>query len=147
MRGRKSELKLVMGTPPRTASAAAAAEPEPPSCLDQEALAEWKRLAPMLVKTGTLTRVDRAVLAAHCQAWSCWSEAERNLNEYGRVVLSPRGLPAPSPWLQVSAMAQQQLIRSGCQLGLTPVARAKVKAAPVDADDSAADRFFRAVNG
>lgn len=134
MRGRKPvppQLRLVRGNPGKRSAKAAAqiAEPgmpEPPDCLDAEALAEWSRLGPGLAAAGVLTPDDLGVFAAYCQSWSAWLGAERMIKEFGRMVTSPRGLPVPTPWLQVSAQAEQRYLRAASELGLTPVARARV---------------------
>lgn len=155
MRGRKptpAALKLVCGNPGRRQvdpgmKVAAAGAPKPPTCLDAEALVEWRRVTPMLTASGVLTPADRAILAAYCQAWSCWAEAESKLNEFGRMVASPRGLPVPSPWLQVAGVALQQFVKAASELGLTPVARARVKAGAEKPAEDPAERFFKAANG
>lgn len=138
MRGRKPTpvpLKLVRGNPGKRSAKVPATVgdpgvPEPPVCLDDEALAEWLRVGPALADAGVLTPADRGVLAAYCQSWSAWVEAERNIKEFGRMLASPRGLPILSPWLQVSSLAQQQFLRAAAELGLTPVARARVSVKP-----------------
>ena len=63
------------------------AEPVPPdfmpSCpphLSNVAAEEWERLAGTLHGVGVLTAVDRAALAAYCQAYGRWVEAEEKLS-------------------------------------------------------------------
>ena len=53
--------------------------PRCPVHLDAVARKEWRRLAAPLWKMGVLTVADRAALAAYCQAWSRWVEAEERL--------------------------------------------------------------------
>lgn len=55
-----------------------------PDCSDHlsdEARAELRRLVETLVSMGVISNVDRAVLAAYCQAYGRWVEAEQKLNE------------------------------------------------------------------
>jgi P27 family predicted phage terminase small subunit len=48
-----------------------------PRWLTETAQGEWRRIMSALRKTpGLLTTCDRAVLAAYCQAWARWREAE-----------------------------------------------------------------------
>jgi P27 family predicted phage terminase small subunit len=56
---------------------AAGAPIERPCWLTEKAQREWRRIMSALRKTpGLLTTCDRAVLAAYCQAWARWREAE-----------------------------------------------------------------------
>ena len=61
-----------------------AAMPRCPDHLDHVARKEWRRLATPLHTAGLLTLADRAALAAYCQAWSRWVEAEQKLAENAR---------------------------------------------------------------
>jgi phage terminase small subunit len=80
------------------------AEPQPPEgtpdCpehLSDEARAEWHRLVDTLVKMGVITIVDRAVLAAYCQAYGRWVEAEEKLMEAPLLFKTPSGYVQQSP--------------------------------------------------
>jgi phage terminase small subunit len=89
MRGRKPKptyLKILDGNPGRRPNNPG--EPQPPrraptcpSHLCPAAKAEWKRLAAQLTVLRILTELDRAALAAYCQAYGRWVEAERKLHE------------------------------------------------------------------
>ncbi|WP_094023825.1 P27 family phage terminase small subunit [Maliponia aquimaris] len=88
MRGRKpkpTDLKLVTGT--NRADRANPAEhrpppalPEPPAHLKHEARAEWTRVSRQLLALNILSEIDRAALAACCQAWARWVQAEQALD-------------------------------------------------------------------
>ncbi len=77
MRGRKpkpTSLKLIEGNPGKRSLNKG--EPRPaidiPTCpahLCSAAKAEWKRLAQMLFRLRVISHLDRAVLAAYCQAY------------------------------------------------------------------------------
>jgi phage terminase small subunit len=49
--------------------------------LSAEAKIEWRRVARALHRLGLLTSVDRAALAAYCQAYARWRQAEKALGE------------------------------------------------------------------
>ena len=104
MRGRRPKataLKLLDGTldrrstrellPPRT-------RPSCPAHLTPTAKTEWKRLATVLHELGLLTQIDRTMLAAYCQAYGRWVEAERRLKETPPLLKTPAGYVQPSPW-------------------------------------------------
>jgi P27 family predicted phage terminase small subunit len=44
-----------------------------------------------------LTIIDRAALAAYCQAWGRWVEAEDNIQRFGAVIETSKGLPLVNP--------------------------------------------------
>ena len=74
MRGRKPKpttLRILEGNPGKRSlidgpPQAPAKIPECPCFLDDEARAEWLRMAPVLLEMGLLTPADRAALAAYC---------------------------------------------------------------------------------
>jgi phage terminase small subunit len=84
--GRKpkpSALKMFEGNPGKRALNQNEPKPpiETPECpvhLDDEVQAQWNRITPELTTLGLISRIDRAALAAYCQAWSRWVKAVRN---------------------------------------------------------------------
>ena len=98
-----------------------------PSCpphLNPPAAAEWRRLAKALQRAGVLTPFDRAALAAYCQAWGRWVEAEERLRETPPLVKTPSGYIQQSPWLTIAHKQLEIMGRYMVELGLTPAARA-----------------------
>lgn len=55
--------------------------PEPPPELSADAREEWDRTSLRLYAAGLLTGIDGSVLAAYCQAYGRWVQAERALAE------------------------------------------------------------------
>jgi P27 family predicted phage terminase small subunit len=85
------------------------AEPQPPTTLpdcpphlSDTAMDEWDRLAGVLHGIGLLTLVDRAALAAYCQAYSRWVEAEEKLKDTPVLLKTPSGYVQQSPWLSIA---------------------------------------------
>lgn len=134
MRGRKpkpTHLKLLEGNPGKRAINGA--EPKPPrgipTCpahLTAPAKAEWKRLAQDLHTVGLLTRVDRGALAAYCQSWGRWVEAERKLQETPPLFKTPAGYVQISPWLTIANKERELMARYMAELGLTPSSRSRL---------------------
>ncbi len=56
--------------------------PSYPKWLEPEAKREWRRLAPLTVKLGPLTPLDRAALAAFCTLWARYVTAEPDLTKF-----------------------------------------------------------------
>ena len=111
------------------------AEPEPPEgcpdCpahLSEAAQEEWHRLATGLHAMGVLTVIDRAALAAYCQAWGRWVEAEERLKETPTLVKTPSGYVQQNPWLSVSNKQLELMGRYMAELGMTPASRSRVAA-------------------
>jgi P27 family predicted phage terminase small subunit len=111
------------------------AEPKPPEgtpdCpdhLSEEAKAEWHRLVDTLVKMGVISIVDRAVLAAYCQAYGRWVEAELKLKEAPLLFKTPSGYVQQSPWLNIANRQMELMGRYMAEIGLTPASRSRVAA-------------------
>jgi P27 family predicted phage terminase small subunit len=109
------------------------AEPQPPEgtpdCpehLSDEARAEWHRLVDTLVKMGVITIVDRAVLAAYCQAYGRWVEAEEKLMEAPLLFKTPSGYVQQSPWLNIANRQMELMGRYMAEIGLTPASRSRI---------------------
>jgi P27 family predicted phage terminase small subunit len=109
------------------------AEPKPPEgtpdCpdhLSEEAKAEWHRLVDTLVSMGVITIVDRAVLAAYCQAYGRWVEAERKLLETPLLFKTPSGYVQQSPWLNIANRQMELMGRYMAEIGLTPASRSRI---------------------
>lgn len=97
--------------------------PRCPDHLSQDARNEWRRIATPLYRAGVLTVFDRAALAAYCQAWARWVEAERRLAETPALIKAPSGYPVQSPWLSIANKQMELMNRYMGELGLTPSAR------------------------
>ena len=134
MRGRKpkpTRLKLLEGNPGKRPINGR--EPKPPgnlpSCpahLSATAKTEWKRLARNLNKMGVLTEIDRAAMAAYCQAYGRWVEAERKLAETPALLKTPAGYVQASPWIGIANKQLELMAKFMAELGLTPSSRSRL---------------------
>ena len=143
-----THLKLITGNPGRRPLNKNEPNPTPgipsvPAHLSDEAKVEWGRIASQLNDIGLLTQVDRAALAAYCQAWADWVEAEEQLRRYGKVVKSPvktvtrrsggaevtetsGGFPMQSPFLPIRNRALEIMHKFLTEYGMTPAARSRI---------------------
>ena len=136
MRGRKplpSNVVRLRGNPGKRRLNHAEPAPAPivpacPSCLGDEARKEWKRLARELGDLGLLTRIDRGMLAAYCQAHALWVEAVRSIERYGTMVKSPNGYPMQSPYVAVVNKQVEIMGRIAAEFGMTPSSRSRIRA-------------------
>ncbi len=105
---------------------------ELPDCLphlSDVARAEWRRVAETLHEMGVLTAIDRAALAAYCQAYGRWVEAEEKMKETPAMLKTPSGYVQQSPWLSVANKQLEPMGRYMTELGMTPASRSRVAAA------------------
>jgi len=103
-----------------------AALPRCPDHLSHAARKEWRRIARPLHEMGVLSVVDRAALAAYCQAWARWVEAEEQLARTPALLKTPSGYVQQSPWLSIANKQLELMGRYMAELGLTPSARNRV---------------------
>lgn len=159
-RGRKpkpTHLKLVTGNPgkrslnenePRPVPSL----PSPPPHLDDEAKVEWSRVSEQLYALGCLAEIDRAALAAYCQAYSRWVRAEHAIAEMakrdeltrGLMIKTTNGNAIANPLVGVANKAIADMVRYAAEFGMTPSARSRIdadKAAKAQEQDPA-ERYF-----
>ena len=102
--------------------------PDCPDHLSDSARTEWHRLAAVLHGMGIFTTIDRAALAAYCQTYGRWVEAEERLAETPTLFKTPSGYVQQSPWLTVANKQLELMARYMTELGLTPAARSRLVA-------------------
>lgn len=153
-----TELKLVQGTARTTRMnkrepKPVRAMPTPPAHLSVPAKLEWLRLATELHDLGLLTRIDRAALAAYCQAYGRWVQAEqavakmaeRDMLTNGLMIKTTNGNAIQNPLVGTANKAMLDMLRIASEFGMTPAARARIEADPKDgsnAEGSKAKRYF-----
>ena len=150
MRGRKptpTHLKLVAGNPGKRAMNAAEPKPAralpmPPPELSDGAKVEWGRVASTLSGLGILSEIDRAALAAYCQAYGRWMQAERAITTMakddtltgGLLIKTTNGNAIQNPLVGIANKAMADMVRYAAEFGMTPSARTRVSAAPEGKD-------------
>jgi P27 family predicted phage terminase small subunit len=77
-----------------------------------------------------LTELDRAALAAYCQAYGRWVEAERKLRETPMLLKLPSGFVQQNPWLTIANKQLELMHKYLSEFGLSPVSRSRVSIAP-----------------
>jgi len=134
------ELRLVEGNPghrpiPENTPKPSPKAPKRPSWLLPEAKREWSRVVPHLERLGLLTVVDRAVLAAYCQAWARYREAEEAIDREGVVRVTEKGYPVQNPAVSIARNMMNQVRAFAAEFGLTPSARGRIQLPETDDDD------------
>lgn len=101
--------------------------PRCPKHLTGEARREWRRVTKELAESNLLAGVDRAALAAYCQTWSRWVQAEEQLANDELVKTTDKGYEYPNPWLGIANTALDQMRKFLVEFGMTPSSRSRVK--------------------
>lgn len=136
MRGRKPKptaLKIAEGNPGKRRINGAepkppASLPDPPPHLSVAALEEWHRIAGALNQIGLLTQADRSTMAAYCQCYARWVEAEEKLATTPAILRLPSGYIQQSPWLTISNKQLELMAKYMAEIGLTPASRSRLVA-------------------
>lgn len=102
--------------------------PDCPPHLSERATEEWRRIALTLHAAGVVTLADRAALAAYCQSWGRWVEAEEKLAVTPLLLKTATGYVQQSPWLSIANKQLELMGRYMAELGLTPASRTRVAA-------------------
>jgi P27 family predicted phage terminase small subunit len=146
-RPKPTKIKLLQGT--QRSDRINRQEPDPkseiPACPKHilgESRREWKRITKELGAIGILTRVDRAAIAAYCDAYGRWTEAACKLSEEGLLVKAPSGYPILNPYLSIINSALDQMRKFLTEFGMTPSSRTKINVAKKNEDKDDAARFF-----
>jgi P27 family predicted phage terminase small subunit len=109
--------------------------PTPPEHLTDDALAEWNRVIDLLVNLKLVTQIDRAALAAYCQAYGRWVQAERSLAEMaakdkltrGLMIKTKSGNLIQNPLVGAANKAMADMMRYCVEFGMTPSSRARLQ--------------------
>ena len=107
-----------------------------PEHLDPLAREEWKRLTPKLLALGLISDIDKGTIAAYCQSYSRWVDAEMNIQRFGSVVKTPKGYPVQSPYLAIANRAIADMRKCAIEFGMTPAARSRISVNPRENPDA-----------
>ena len=150
-----THLKLVTGNPgkrpmPPKEAKAVRALPMPPPHLADEAKVEWGRVSEELFNIGLLSAVDRAALAAYCQSYARWVQAERAIAEMakrdqltgGLMIKTTNGNAIQNPLVGTANKAAADMVRYAAEFGMTPSARSRIAAEPPGEQKDPAAKYF-----
>lgn len=119
-----------------------------PRWLGMQAKREWRRLVKAM-PAGLATEGDRAALAAYCQAWARWQEAEEALAAAGSLtceepVLNRQGELVgykikTRPEVAIAQKYAHLMLAAAGRFGLDPSSRTKIRMPEAKAEDPFAD--------
>jgi len=154
-RPKPTHLKLITGNPGlRPLNDAEAMPdpgmPDPPPGLGVVAQLEWDHISKKLHAAGLLTMIDGSALAAYCQAFERWRQAEAVLKDLadrdalgrGLIIRTANGTPIQNPLVGIANKAMADMMRYCVEFGMTPSARSRVKAHLLATQKDPAEQFF-----
>lgn len=108
--------------------------PEIPAHLSEEAQAEWFRISQELYKIGLLSQIDRAALAAYCEAWADWVDASRMCaskdGQDRKVIKSSNGNFFENPYYTIKKRSMELMHKFLTEFGMTPASRTRISTSP-----------------
>lgn len=132
-------LKLIEGNPGRrplnkNEPKPPIARPAAPAFLTGHAAGEWARIVDRLADVGLMTDIDVATLAAYCQAYGRWVQAEEALAvfaardpvNHGLIIKTSNGNAIQSPLVGAANTAMQLMHKFAVEFGMTPAARSRL---------------------
>jgi len=128
--------------------------PTPPPHLSEDARVEWDRIVHVLVGLHMMTPVDRAPLAAYCEAYGRWVQAERALRTMAEKDLVTRGLMIKTtggnliqnPLVGTANKAMADMVRYAAEFGMTPSARARLQDPGAGENENPFEAFRRSAS-
>lgn len=132
LRGNPSKKKNLGANEPRFDSVDVDA---PPAWMTEGGQAEWRRIAPALIRQGVLTGADKGAFIGYCEAFAQVEEATKKLKAEGFVVKSKEGGDRSNSWVRIRNQGLDQLRRWAAAFGLDPSMRSKI-VAPVEEDNA-----------
>jgi P27 family predicted phage terminase small subunit len=139
-------LRLLRGNPGKRRIPKQRVTPKPgasrPHWLSPAAVKEWNRVAPELLRLGLLTTLDRAVLAAYCEAVADLQDATETLARKGSTIEAGNGTTIAHPAVAMKQGATKRVKDLAAEFGFSPSARGgmEIPGAP-DGDDEDATFF------
>lgn len=135
------EIKVLEGNRSKVAQAKLDAATEPkgvgsprlPPDLDEVETAIWRDIVASLPKS-LLTRADDSMLERMAVAWARFRAVRKTIKAVGLLVNSASG-PIRNPLLVVLNATQKEMHACASELGLSPVARARLTAAGSEDED------------
>jgi P27 family predicted phage terminase small subunit len=111
---------------------------ETPEELSGNALLAWHAFAAEL---GEVLPEDRAALIVLSLAWAEMQDAERHIQANGTIIKQPNGWPGPNPFCKVRKEARSVVTKLLNEMGLTRIAKSKMKPKTTD-DEQTTDISF-----
>ena len=125
---------------------------KPPAWIksDKVALAEWKRVVPLLLAENILRQTDLTTLGSYCVLFSRWRQAAEDVQTRGQVLTitsttrtGRTDRPAQNPSCRLEVLYANAMAKVSSKFGLSPTDRGKVDTSPAVDEEDELERFLR----
>ncbi|MBB4663170.1 phage terminase small subunit P27 family [Conexibacter arvalis] len=99
---------------------------DPPEHLPKDAQEFWREVVPQLASIGMVDRIDKVVLELLCTQYARARQAQRVVTEDGHFALGAAGQIKEHPAVKIEREATIVFLRLCEQVGIGPVARARL---------------------
>lgn len=113
----------------------------------ERGMLHWHRLAEVLSEARLISALDGDALALLCLAFVEYEEADSEVALYGLTVVSEKGGVYQHPAVGVRTNAWKKILRLCREFGMTPSARASLKAGDEQKEDTLAKALRELANG
>ena len=144
-----TKLRMLRGNPSRRPlnkseprPKAKARTPSAPSDLGPDGQREWRRLAKELMGLGLLTTVDLTAFRAYCDVYETYTDAMRNIRQFGCIIKTPKGFLMTSPYVHLANKALAQMLQLMQEFGMTPAARSRVEVGGKPTDQEELEEYL-----
>lgn len=134
MAGRRptpTHLKILAGNPgkrplPKEEPKPEIVAPDPPEWLEGEALREWDRIVPELLKLKLISELDRTGVVAYCVAYDRYVSANMDIRTLGSIIITTNGNIIQNPAVGIANTSVDIMRKFLIEFGMTPASRTKV---------------------
>lgn len=121
-------------------------EIDPPKGMKGEALEEWHRIVPLLVKNTPASELDHALIEIYCTTYAQYRLCQREVSHDGVVITTSTGMKKRNPYLTQQNEAVKQIKMVANELGLSVNARTRLEFNKTK-EDTPTDPFKAVLNG
>ena len=154
-KGRKklpAEVKLLTGTYRKDRDGSLdAAQPWEPVTEIPEKAPEWmmtagkkmyRSMCELLIARRMLTTANVHQVAAMCQSYAKYMQAENRLKAEGAVFYTDKGYAQQSPWINISSQSLREYLSIASTFGFDPISALKIRQ-PNSGTSDPMEEFFR----
>lgn len=109
---------------------------------DENARKEWRHILPIIRKINDSQTINRADLAAYCNAYSCYVEAWSHLGPGELVTVDDKGNEKENPWNVVLLKHSAEMTKYANRIGLSIDAQLKVGAKRAEQEQEKISKVF-----
>ncbi len=115
---------------------------DPPEWLPELATDMWQRIVPELLREKIIKQTDLHLVESFCTSYAIWRMALVEVNSFKIIMQNASGGPTKNPALTALNEANNQMMKTGAALGLSPADRVRLMGDKDPDDDNPFNEFF-----